>query len=46
LGVEGRKRGRSSYGTKRNVMGGGGAPKVVAGSASAPQTAAPAAPAK
>ncbi len=38
LGVEGRKRSRSKYGAKRNVMG-GAAPKVVAG------TAAPAAPA-
>jgi small subunit ribosomal protein S12 len=38
LGVEGRKRSRSKYGTKRG-MGGGAAPKVVAGNA------APAAPA-
>lgn len=30
LGVEGRKRSRSKYGTKRNAMG-GGAPKVVTG---------------
>jgi small subunit ribosomal protein S12 len=35
LGVEGRKRSRSSYGTKRNVMG-GIAPKVVAGATAAP----------
>jgi small subunit ribosomal protein S12 len=42
LGVEGRKRGRSSYGTKRNVMG-GAAPKVVTGTA--PAAAKPAAPA-
>jgi small subunit ribosomal protein S12 len=41
LGVEGRKRGRSSYGTKRNVMG-GGAPKVVTGSAEVKPAAAPA----
>ena len=39
LGVEGRKRSRSSYGTKRNAMGGVAAPKVVTGTA-------PAAPAK
>jgi small subunit ribosomal protein S12 len=44
LGVEGRKRSRSSYGAKRNVMGGGTAPKVIAGATSAP--AATAAPAK
>ena len=36
LGVEGRKRSRSSYGAKRNVMGGATAPKVVAGAASVP----------
>jgi len=30
LGVEGRKRSRSKYGTKRNAMG-GGAPKVIEG---------------
>lgn len=40
LGVEGRKRSRSSYGTKRNAMG--GAPKVVAGVKPAAPTAAPA----
>jgi small subunit ribosomal protein S12 len=40
MGVEGRKRSRSKYGTKKNVMG-GGAPKVVVGAAPAP--AAPAA---
>lgn len=34
LGVEGRKKGRSRYGTKRNMMG-GAAPKVVAGAAPA-----------
>jgi small subunit ribosomal protein S12 len=40
LGVEGRKRSRSSYGAKRNVMGGAVAPKVVAGAApAAPKTA-------
>ena len=44
LGVEGRKRSRSSYGAKRNVMGGAAAPKVVAGATSTP--AAPAAPTK
>jgi len=33
LGVEGRKRSRSKYGTKRNAVG-GGAPKVVTGVAS------------
>jgi small subunit ribosomal protein S12 len=39
LGVEGRKRSRSSYGTKRNAMGGAAAPKVVAGtSPTAPAT--------
>lgn len=42
LGVEGRKRGRSSYGTKRNVMGGAtAAPKAAAGAAPA-SAAAPA----
>ena len=42
LGVEGRKRSRSKYGTKKNVIG-GVAPKVVAGTAevkpAAPATA-------
>lgn len=33
LGVEGRKRSRSKYGAKKNMMG--GAPKVVAGAAPA-----------
>ncbi len=42
LGVEGRKRGRSRYGAKRNVMGGATAPKVVTGAAEA-KPAAPAA---
>ncbi|MDP2585702.1 MAG: 30S ribosomal protein S12 [Candidatus Levybacteria bacterium] len=45
LGVENRKKGRSKYGAKRNMLG-GGSPKVVAGSASSPQAAVkPAAPA-
>ena len=42
LGVEGRKRGRSRYGTKRNAMG-GVTPKVVAGTAPAAKPAASAA---
>lgn len=42
LGVEGRKRGRSSYGTKRNAMG-GVTPKVIAGIKPAAPAAAPAA---
>ena len=40
LGVEGRKRSRSKYGTKRNVMG-GAAPKVVTGVKEAPAAPAP-----
>ena len=43
LGVEGRKRSRSKYGTKRNAMG-TAAPKVVTGTA-APPAAAPTSPA-
>ncbi len=42
LGVEGRKRSRSKYGTKRNVMG-GGAPKIVTGVKETPAAPAPAA---
>jgi len=43
LGVEGRKRSRSKYGTKRNAMG-GGAPKVVTGvKPAAPAATAPSA---
>ncbi len=41
LGVEGRKRSRSKYGAKKNAMG--GAPKIVAGVATAAKPAAPAA---
>ena len=42
LGVEGRKRSRSKYGTKRG-LGGGAAPKVVTGAKEAPAAPAPAA---
>jgi len=43
LGVEGRKRSRSKYGTKRNAMG-GGVPKVIEGvKEAAPAPVAPAA---
>jgi len=40
LGVDGRKKGRSRYGTKKNASGGAGAPKIVAGTA--PDASAPA----
>ena len=45
LGVESRKKGRSRYGTKRNVMGGATAPKVVTGTASNAAAASPVKPA-